>query len=117
MRANVVIEKVLRDNVHSDVSPRDSDKELTIQVMEHYGLWLSETQKAKFRNLPFALESIRRTRQKFQEQGQYTASQFVRRHRKFKSMEVQQKMPQTAPEKVQGLIENTDHQQEQASLL
>lgn len=101
MRASAIIEGVLRDHPET----RSSDRELYIQVWENYGFHMSEGQKAKFRELPSS-ETIRRVRQKLQEQGHYAATERVKRHRNFKSMEVQQKMPQTRPEKVEPLLES-----------
>lgn len=100
MRASAIIEGVLRD--HPDT--RSSDRELYILVWEKLGFFMSDSQKAKFRELPSS-ETIRRVRQKLQEQGRYAASERVKQHRNFKGMEVQQKMPQTQPEKVEPLLE------------
>lgn len=99
MRASVIIERTLRD--HPDT--RSSDKELYILVWEHYGFFMSASQKAKFRDLPSS-ETIRRIRQKLQEKGSYPADEKIRKHRKFKGLEVQQKMPQTRPEKIEPIL-------------
>lgn len=106
MRASVIIENMLRDYP----ATRDSDRELYLKVWEQYGFILSDAQRAKFRDLPSS-ETIRRVRQKLQEQGLYKAQERIRRHRKFKGLEVQQKMPQTKPERVEPLLENRDHEQ------
>lgn len=111
MRASAITEDVLREHPNT----RSSDRELYILVWERYGFFMSLAQKAKFRDLPSS-ETIRRVRQKLQEQGVYIAADRVRRHRNFKSMEVQQKMPQTKPEKVEPLLQNRDYQ-EQTSLI
>jgi hypothetical protein len=104
MRANVIIEGVLRDHPDS----RSSDKELYILVWEQFGFFMSESQKAKFRELPSS-ETIRRVRQKLQEEGKYTAAERVRRHRNRKSQEVQQRMPTTKSDKVEPLLEAIDN--------
>lgn len=104
MRASAVIERVLRDHPET----RSSDKELYIRMFEYYGLFLNDRQKAKFRELPFVLESIRRTRQKFQEAGKYEATEKVKDFRKYKSMEVQQRIPITKPSDIQRILEVTE---------
>lgn len=100
MRASAIIEGVLRDAPAS----RSSDRELYILVWEKYGFFMSATQKAKFRELPSS-ETIRRVRQKLQEQGHYAATDRVRRHRSQKGQEVQQRMPTTKPDKVEPMLE------------
>jgi len=112
MRVSYLIEDVLKENVGA----RSSDKELYIAVWERLGFYLSETQKAKFRDLP-STETIRRVRQKLQEQGFYQATDGVRRSRNFKSLEVQQRMPKTRPEKVEPLLENFTKEPTQSTLL
>lgn len=101
MRASVIIETVLKESPET----RSSDKELYIKVWEHYGFYMSESQKAEFRELPSS-ETIRRIRQKLQEKGQYQASEKIARHRHVKSQEVQQRMPTTKPEKIQPMLED-----------
>lgn len=112
MRVSNIIEDVLRE----DVGARSSDKELYLQVWERLGFYLSDTQKAKFRNLP-STETIRRVRQKLQEQGFYLATDRVRRSRHFKSLEVQQRIPQTKPERVEPMLEHFTKEPTQPKLL
>lgn len=100
MRASAIIERVLRDHPES----RSSDKELYILVWEQMGFFMSESQKAKFRDLTSS-ETIRRIRQKLQEQGRYPANDRIKRHRNSRSQEVQQQMPQTKPERVEPLLD------------
>lgn len=83
MRTSKVIEKILRE----DPVARDSDRRLILAVWEHYGLVLTREQRAKFMDTP-STESIRRTRQKFQEHGMYLASERINeaRYKKFKNV-------------------------------
>jgi len=66
------VEKVLSNSKEA----RNSDKELILQVWEACGLVLDEKQREIWKKLPSS-ESIRRTRQKFQEEGKYTADHEV----------------------------------------
>jgi hypothetical protein len=52
---------------------RDNDKLLMLQVWEIEGFYLSDKQREAFMRIS-SPESIRRMRQKFQEEGQYLAS-------------------------------------------
>lgn len=70
---------------------RDSDKDLILKVMElYYKLDLSYMQKQAIRNAP-SFESIRRTRQKFQEGGSFKASEEVEDSRKVEETKVRGK--------------------------
>lgn len=64
---------------------RNSDTELLLVYMHKAGIELTESQKAKFREMP-APETITRFRRKLQEQGKYEASPEVNeaRYNKFK---------------------------------
>lgn len=66
---------------------RDSDTELIITYMQKAGMELSPKQIEVFKSLP-KMETIRRIRQKFQEEGQYLASPEVdkARFKKFKEV-------------------------------
>ena len=55
---------------------RDNDKLLMLYVWQIEGLNLSESQLKKWKEVS-SPESIRRMRQKFQEEGQYKASEAV----------------------------------------
>lgn len=55
---------------------RNSDKELLIIYMQKAGMDLSQKQRNIFRDMPSS-ETIRRIRQKFQEQGKYKADKAV----------------------------------------
>lgn len=99
MKISDSVEYILKTNELT----RSDDRTLLIEVWEAHGFYMSDTQKDKFKGLPSA-ETIRRIRQKIQESGKYPASETVKRHRKFKGMQVQQRIPNTKPEKVDQLI-------------
>lgn len=99
MRLLPLIEDILKYNPKA----RDSDRELLIEVMQRRGMNLSYSQIDKLRDINF--ESIRRTRQKLQEQGKYLPSPEVARQRRLKSMIMQQNAPIAKPERVERLVE------------
>lgn len=103
MRANVIIKRVL----DSHPETRSSDRELYIKVWEEFGFYMSESQKAKFRELPPS-ETIRRIRQKLQEQGKYPALETVRKHRKSKGMQMRQQMPSLKAHKIEPLLDQRE---------
>ena len=98
MRVSNIVQKVLGYSREA----RNSDKVLLLKVWEECGLYLTETQKLKFKDMPSA-ETIRRIRQKFQEKGMYLAGQRIGRERKFKSFRMQQMNPKE--DKVENLLE------------
>lgn len=100
MRVTPIVKRVLRDSPEA----RNSDKELIIQVWGQLGFYLSESQLAKFRDMP-STETIRRIRQKLQQGGEFKATSPVAQVRRFKSYEVQQNAPQAKPERLESLIE------------
>ena len=106
-KTQVGVEKLLDENLPSrmtGISPRDSDKELLIQFMQRIlGMNLNATQIKLIRTVNF--ESIRRTRQKFQEQGKYWGSPEVMKKRRIKSYELQQVAPKESPAGLQRRIE------------
>lgn len=73
-------------------STRSSDKELLVIYMQKSGMNLSPAQIEKFRSMP-SFETLRRVRQKIQEDGKYPASDLVKKERKFKSFQMQQQAP------------------------
>lgn len=93
---------VLENNWPSQMTgttPRDSDKEMIIQVLQFEGCNLSAEQMEVIRRFNF--ESLTRARRKFQEKGKYMPdSPAVIKKRRLKAAEVEQ----TAPtETAQGL--------------
>lgn len=81
---------------------RNSDRELMLIYMQKSGMELTSKQMEVFRNMP-SMETIRRIRQKLQEQGKYPASEQVNeeRYRKFK--QTRQNIKYQSPEQ---LLEN-----------
>lgn len=94
------IERILQTSRQA----RNDDRFLLVQLMQEYGMNLSYQQIEKFRDMP-SMESIRRTRQKIQQEGKYPADQKVRKGRYAKSLITQQRMPTTKADKVQPLLE------------
>ncbi len=60
---------------------RSNDKELIIKVWEAQGLYLSDEQLEIFKKC-FSTETIRRTRQKLQEEGLYPATENIQNKRR-----------------------------------
>jgi len=100
MKVSQVVASILETNRQS----RNSDKELQIQFMNRMGMDLSEYQMRTFREMP-TLETVRRIRQKYQENGKYLADQKIGKERKFKSMRMQQIAPIAKPEYIQRVLE------------
>jgi len=85
------------------VTPRDSDKELLIQFMQiHLGMQLTAVQMDLLRTVNF--ESIRRTRAKLQEQGQYLGSPEVMKKRRIKGLVVADHTPKETADILQRRI-------------
>ena len=92
---------ILRDKPKT----RNSDQELVLEVWEQFGLYLSNSQKAKFLEIPTS-DTITRVRRKIQEGGEYQATENIKKFRKIKSMIVQQNIPKT--KEVDKLFDDTD---------
>jgi hypothetical protein len=82
---------------------RNSDKELLLVYLQKSGMDLDERQIDIFRTMP-SMETIRRVRQRIQEEGRYKASPNVAKARRLKSYVIQQASPHTSPERVEQLI-------------
>lgn len=78
---------------------RNSDTELQIIYMQKSGMNLSQEQQQKFRELP-SMETIRRIRQKLQEEGKYPADAEVEEARYQKFKEVKQNIQTDDVEKL-----------------
>lgn len=83
---------------------RDSDKELIIGILQMRGANLTDHQREVIRGISF--ESIRRTRQKLQEDGLYLPSPEVGKQRRLKSMIIQQNAPTASNAYMETLIAN-----------
>jgi hypothetical protein len=83
---------------------RNSDTELLIIYMQKSGMNLTPTQIETYRNMP-SPETIRRTRQKIQEEGHFLPSAKVGRERKLRSYVMRQNIPGAKPDKVEKIIQ------------
>lgn len=101
------VDQVLSENVHSHmtgVSPRDSDTELFIQILQRFhGAQFDARQMNTIREVKF--ESMSRARRKLQEGGQYLPSPAVAKRRRLASYELQQVAPTESASGVQRRIE------------
>lgn len=99
--------RILDQNAQSVVSrttPRDSDSELIVQMMQIiHGADLNSNQVAIIRGMNF--ESITRCRRKLQEKGEYLPSPEVAKKRRLKSYEIQQVAPKETAPGIQRRIE------------
>ena len=103
MKISDKVEQILKISV----SARNSDRELQIIFMQDSGMDLSERQKDIFRDMP-SMETIRRVRQKFQESGQYKATERVKNVRTHKSLVIQQNAPTASPNTMARIVEDID---------
>lgn len=93
MNVTTQVENILKASRQA----RNSDKELQIIYMQKTGMDLDARQVQIFRDMP-SLETLRRVRQKIQENGKFKADKPVEESRKFKSMQMQQQAPKFTPE-------------------
>ena len=97
MRTKKLVERVLEQKPEA----RDDDKLLMLYVWQMQGLHFSEGQLKAFKNAS-SPESIRRTRQKFQQDGEYKASEKVEEQRYQMYTETRNAIP-TAPAAISWL--------------
>lgn len=102
-RANMTVTDLIERILSEKQICRNSDRHLIIAVWQALGLALTKEQIDKFMDLPSA-ETIRRVRQKLQENGAYLPDEKIRKHRDFAGMTVRQRMPTTKAKKVEQLI-------------
>lgn len=100
MRVSDEVEEILKEMP----SARNSDRVLFLEYMQRNGMNLSLAQQERFWSLAMP-ETVRRVRQKLQEQGKYVATDKVLKERFRKSLIVQQNIPKTKPENVQKVLE------------
>ena len=79
---------------------RNSDTELLLIYMQKSGMDLTPKQIEVFRNMP-SPETIRRTRQKIQQVGKYTASPEVKAARDYKAIQTRRTIPFMQPDDVE----------------
>lgn len=94
------IEQILASNLQA----RNSDKELLLAYWQSQGLYLSHDQIEIFKNLR-SPESVRRIRQKLQEEGKYPATDNVKQERNWNAMRVEQNAPTAKPETIERLFD------------
>lgn len=82
-----------------DKQSRDSDKRLLIVFMQKAGMDLTPRQMEIFKEMP-SMETIRRIRQKIQEQGKYPASEEVDNARFEKYQQVKYGINNEDPERI-----------------
>ena len=88
---NKLVKQLVTRVLANHPEARNSDVELHICCLEEQGLALSYYQKSAIRRA-FAFETIRRARQKIQEEGLYPASDNTRRGRKAKELKMRIEM-------------------------
>lgn len=92
-----------RPSQMTGTTPRDSDKEMLIQILQFEGADLSAEQMTTIRKFNF--ESLTRARRKLQESGQYLPSPAVAKKRRLKGWELQQVAPSESAAGIQRRIE------------
>lgn len=100
---------VLEDNLPSrmsGVTPRDSDKELIIQILQFEGAGLTAEQMDMIRKFNF--ESLTRARRKLQEAGEYMPSPEIAKKRRLKGYELQQTAPKETAQGIHRRIQDND---------
>lgn len=100
MRVTSVVKGALSNNHQA----RNSDKVLLLQVWHDMGLDLTPVQTAKFLGLPTP-ETIRRVRQKLQEDGKYLANEEVQEARYNMFKDVRSEASFVSPEQLETLIQ------------
>lgn len=91
----------------SGVTPRDSDTELIIQILQRKrGANFTAEQMNIIRSVN--VESVTRARRKLQKGGEYLPSPEVAKKRRLKSYEVQQTAPKETASGLQRRIETND---------
>jgi len=98
-----MISKLVENILRECMSPRSSDRALIIEVLQRRGANLTPHQIEVIKDLNF--ESIRRIRQKLQEQGKYLPAEEIQRERRVRSYITQQNIPQAKPERIPELFD------------
>lgn len=102
MKIKEKVERILTQSRQA----RNSDRHLLIAYMQAEGMELTPEQVEIFTHMA-SLETVRRIRQKLQEDGKYLADQSVKQERDFKSHQMEQTMPGSTPADVERIMENT----------
>lgn len=101
MKVTDKVESILKYSTKA----RNSDRELLIEFMQGEDMNLTPKQIEVFRHMP-SLETVRRIRQKLQENGQYPADLKIKKERNFKDYRMTQNMPSAKPTVVEQIIEH-----------
>lgn len=112
MLVSEIVEKTLSEKPET----RSSDKRLFLEIGEHYGFILTIIQRQAFFDMP-SFETMRRIRQKIQEQGRHLPTKEVMGHRRFKRWQVQQQIPKTNPNRIDNLLNTKPVDDPQGKLL
>lgn len=97
------VSKLTEDMLKGFERTRNSDSDLQIGVLHMIGFHMTEAQRQLFRSV--SMESIRRTRQKFQKADKYLPTDpEVARRRKVKADNVAQNIGIAGPERTHQLI-------------
>lgn len=96
----------VRNIMQAVPATRSSDKELLIVYMQKAGMDLTPSQIALFKELP-SMETIRRIRQKLQEDGKYPASKEVENKRFEKYKQTKGAIGVTTAQEAEELLDGT----------
>ena len=96
----------VRNILEAVPSTRNSDKELLIVYMQKSGMDLTPAQVNLFKELP-SMETIRRIRQKIQENGEYPASPEVEKQRFEKYKQTKGSIGVTTAKEAEELLDGT----------
>jgi hypothetical protein len=96
----------VRNILEAVPATRDSDKELLIIYMQKAGMELTPAQVNLFKQLP-SMETIRRIRQKIQENGEYPASPEVDKQRFEKYKQTKGSIGVTNAQEAEELLDGT----------
>lgn len=99
MKVTPIVEDILRNHANA----RNSDRALFLHFMQKQGMELTRRQVEIFRDMP-SLESVRRIRQKLQEQGKFEADTVVKTERSRKAMVLNQAAPAYNAENISRTI-------------
>lgn len=105
MRTHALVEYVLLNNHQA----RNSDIELILSVWAEQGLHFSDQQRQILKQKCSKPETIRRIRQKLQEEGKYRADKQVEDARYEKYVEARQSFGITSPEETEQVISKAVH--------
>ena len=95
-----------RPSTMTGTAPRDSDKEMLIQILQFEGAGLNAEQLTIIRQFNF--ESLTRARRKLQNAGKYHGSPEVMKRRRIKGYELEQTAPKETAQGIHRRIQEND---------